>query len=134
MTIAKSFFTLATTAILAWAFALTPAQAQFEKAKRAVFIDWPDLSVEPVPMGAEYEILSIVETKKTNAPVIYVISYNYKGRKFMLGAFNCNLRFEILDTATNGLRDIRCDERLEFGGEVNTTLTGKKNGAYERQF
>jgi len=134
MTLARAFTTVATATILAWAFALTPAQAQFEKTKRVVFIDWPDLSVEPAPMGAEYEILSIVKTGQTNAPVIYVISYNYKGRKFMLGAFNCNLRFEILDTSTNGLRDIRCDERLEFGEEVNTTLTGKDNGAYERQF
>jgi hypothetical protein len=134
MTLVRAFTTTVLAALLTWAVAFSPAQAQFEKTKRAVFIDWPDLSIDPAPMGAEYEILSIVETGKTSAPVIYVISYNYKGRKFMLGAFNCNLRFEILDTSTNGMRDIRCDERLEFGDEVNTTLTGLKNGAYEQQF
>lgn len=120
--------------LLAAAFAGQPALAGFKKSPHQVYVAWPGLSVEELPPQAEYKILAVVDPEDSNNPVIYIINYTYKDKTFPLGAFNCNSRFDILTSSTNGLYDIACARKDIFGQIEKTTLKAIQNGMYREQF
>lgn len=115
-------------------FFSTPAFAEFEKTGRSVFVDWPSLSPAESTDGSEFEVLAIVDTDDANSSVIYVINYLYKSKTFVLGAFQCNHQFEILQSVTNDRYDIRCERKDIFGSISRTILKADDSGMYIEHF
>lgn len=107
-----------------------PAAAQFVPDTREVFVSWPDLSVESLQDGAEYEVLAVVDTSSAFGATFYIITYTYKGRTFALGTFNCNHTFEVMQTSTNGLYDIVCVQKDMFDELTVFYLKGEPSGNY----
>ncbi len=132
-----------TTAVLALLFSLAfggAARAQeFETSDDRLFLGWLDLEPEAQAaqnFGApvEYGAYAIVQTGGDNLPVIYVLFSNFKGKLATLGAFRCDKEFRILQSTTNGLRDIQCTRRDEFDVWTTTTLKLGDNGLYNEHF
>lgn len=101
------------------------ANADFTRTDDIVFIDGLELSDQFTP-GSEYFAHAIVRSSGQNMPVIYVIYYSHKGDRRVLGAFRCDKEFEVVDSMTSGLRDIRCVRENVF--EQRTTVLLKFNG------
>ena len=136
-------YTTKTAAILAMLISLAftgVARAQeFEASEDKLFMGWLDLEQEAQAaqnFGApvEYGAYAIVQTGGENLPVIYVIFSNFKGKLATLGAFRCDKEFQILQSTTNGLRDIKCTRRDEFDVWTTTTLKLGDNGLYFEHF
>ncbi len=113
----------------------SPASAKFQKAGEKLFFDVLDLDINAASaiVPTEYSAYAIVHTGGTNLPVIYVITNNFKGKTFVLGAFRCDNEFRVLKSHTNGMRNIRC-VRNDLGQRKTTTLIYNGKGLYVEQF
>jgi hypothetical protein len=108
------------------------ALAQFQKSDDKLFIGWLDLEAEPdTDFGiTEFSAYAIVQQGGENLPVIYVITSNFKGKVYTLGAFRCDKEFVVLNSQVNGMRDIRCVRQDVFGQTTTTTLRFSETGVY----
>ena len=117
-------------AALALALA-SPAQAQFEPSQAKVFVDWPQLEVEPMQgLNSEFAIYALVDQPK----VIYTIIVTTRSNVSVLGSFHCNKEFTVLTSSTNGLYDIRCVEEDLFEQVSTYILRMGKDGLYKQIF
>ena len=107
----------------------SPVSAQFRKSDDKLFIDWPDLAQDYEP-GSEFVIHAIVPDGRSDQ-TIYVISRDWKGDLIPFGAFECGAEFTVLDSFTNGFRDIRCVAVDGVGNRTRYTLRVKNNAGYE---
>ncbi len=117
-------------AIGASLMAPVPVRAQSASDTHQVYISWPDLSVEPLEEGAKYEVLTLVDSRSEFAAVFYVIVYIDKERTALLGTFNCNHTFQVMQTSTNGLYDIICAQENQPDEMTVYYLTGEPSGNY----
>ncbi len=105
--------------------------AQFEPSQAKVFIDWPQLEVEPLQgFNSEFAIYALVDQPK----VIYTITVTTRSNVSVLGAFHCNKEFTVLTSSTNGLYDIRCVEEDLFEQVSTYVLRMGKDGLYKQVF
>ena len=107
----------------------SPAFAQFQGSGDRLFIDGPDLDEEYEP-GAEFIIHAIVPDGRPEQ-TIYVISRDRNGDLIPFGAFECGAEFTLLNSFTNGFRDIRCISVDGVGNRTRYTLRVKNNAGYE---
>jgi len=116
------------TAVLA-TFAL-PAFAGFEATDEKLFVDYPDLLQEYDITGGEFVVHAIlVRTNK----VIYVITRDYRGRTLAFGSFECGIKFEYLDSFTDGFRDILCVSQDALNHQTKSVLAVRHHAGYEQQ-
>ena len=125
-------FLLATIIALS-TFAPVVSAQEYQKSDWTTFVGWPELSVIPPEPGSEYAVRALIATIQ-NGSAIYVVLFNHKGRDRVLGAFNCNNRFEVLTSSTNGLYNIQCDFKNVFGNIEKTRLRARTDGSYEQEF
>ncbi len=88
------------------------AQAQFQASKAKVFLDWPELQVDPMPgQQSEAMVYAVID----GDVALYTIAVQNRNAISALGAFQCNKEFTVLKTRSNEFRDIRCVDRDDFG-------------------
>ncbi|HHG89008.1 MAG TPA: hypothetical protein ENJ90_00830 [Devosia sp.] len=107
------------------------AQAQFEPSQAKVFIDWPQLEVEPMQgFSSEFAIYALVDQPR----VVYTITVTTRSNVSVMGAFHCNKEFTVLTSSTNGYYDIRCVEEDLFEQVRTYVLRMGKDGLYKQIF
>ncbi len=112
---------------------LGSASAKFQRSDEHLYFDALDLAIDPNP-ELEYSAYAIVMTGGQNLPVIYVITSNYKGKLSVLGSFRCDKEFTVMQSQTNGMRDILCARQDVFGRKTATSLRYTDKGLYEEYF
>ncbi len=120
-------------ALLATALIAAPslASAQFEPSQASVFVDWPQLEVEPMQgFNSEFAIYALVDQPR----VIYTITVTTRSNVSVMGAFHCNQEFTVLTSSTNGYFDIRCVEEDLFEQVRTYILRMGKDGLYKQVF
>ncbi len=114
----------------------TPSFAQlqdFEESNDKLYVGWLDLAQEYDPL-TEYGAYAIVWSGGENLPIFYTIFSDFKGKTSILGAFRCDKEFTVLESVTNGMRDIRCVKQDVFGQKTTTILRFSDAGLYEEVF
>ena len=107
------------------------AQAQFEPSQAKVFIDWPQLEVEPMQgFSSEFAIYALVDQPR----VVYTITVTTRSNVSVMGAFHCNKEFTVLTSSANGYFDIRCVEEDLFEQVRTYVLRMGKDGLYKQIF
>ena len=124
----KKWLILGVLAVVGFTMA-RPANAEFFRSPDDLYTGVLELSDDVMP-GSEYYANAIVRTFGENGPVIYVIFYNHKGEDRVLGAFRCDKQFEVMETMTNDLRDIRCVRENVFSEQTSVLLKADANGMY----
>ncbi|VAW14321.1 hypothetical protein MNBD_ALPHA12-2035 [hydrothermal vent metagenome] len=124
-------------AVLPALFALTIigapslALAQFQKSEARVFVDWPELQVDPMPGGqSEAMVYAVIDGEVA----LYTIAVQNRNNIAVLGAFQCNKEFTILKSSTNGFYDIRCVDQDVFKQPKAYILRYGNNGLYNQKF
>ena len=106
-----------------------PVLAEFQTDERVVQVAWPMLSVEPPTDGGNYEVLKIGKTSGSD-DVIYVITYKRNTVTSVLGTFNCDHTFDVMQNSTNGLYDIICVQENPTGDYLVFYLRADPIGNY----
>jgi len=107
------------------------ASAQFQPSQARVFIDWPQLEVEPMQgFNSEFAIYAVIDEPR----VLYTITVTTRSNVSVLGAFHCNKEFTVLTSSTNGYFDIRCVEEDLFEQVSTYILRMGKDGLYKQVF
>ncbi len=107
------------------------ALAQFQASSAKVFIDWPELEVDPFPgEQSEAMIYAVID----DDVALYTIATQNRNNIAVLGAFQCNKEFTVLKSSSNGFYDIRCVDKNVFGQSSSYILHYGKNGMYNQKF
>jgi len=108
----------------------TPVAAEFQPYGKKVLVDWPELSVEPRQDGGKYEVLALYEGTAATDRVQYIITYKFTDSSVLLGGYNCNHSFVVMQSNTNGLYDITCVQENQPGEYLVYYLRGEPDGRY----
>jgi len=114
---------------IAVAIALSaPANAQFAPSNAKVFVDYPDLIVEPYPGRiSEIAIYAII-----NSPIaLYTITIDNRFSTGVLGTFQCGKEFTILKTSSNNFYDIKCVDLDVFNEPIPYIIKADEDGSYQ---
>jgi len=107
------------------------ALAQFQPSDAKIFIDWPELQVDPMPgQQSEAMIYAIID----GDVALYTIAVQNRSNTAVLGAFKCNREFTVLKSYSNGFYDIRCVDEDTFKQPGTYILSFGKNGMYNQKF
>jgi len=107
------------------------ALAQFQASDAKVFVDWPELQVDPVPGGqSEAMVYAVIDFPVS----LYTIAVQNRSNIAVLGAFQCNREFTVLKSSTKGFYDIRCVDEDVFEQRSTYVLRFGKNGMYNQIF
>lgn len=106
----------------------TPANAQFEPSNAKVFVDYPNLIVEPYPGRiSEIAIYAVI-----NSPIaLYTITIDNRFSTGVLGTFQCAKEFTILKTSSNNFYDIKCVDLDVFDKPLQYILKADEDGIYQ---
>ncbi len=105
--------------------------AQFQPSQAKLFVDWPELQMDPMPgQQTEAAVYAIVDLPTA----LYTISVTTRSGVAVLGAFQCNKEFSVLKSGINGFYDIRCVDEDIFENSSTYVLRYGKNGRYNQIF
>ncbi len=102
--------------------------AQFQASDAQVFIDWPELQVDREPGSqSEAKVYAIID----HPIALYTILENNRFGPAILGVFQCNKEFTVLESSNNDYYDILCVDENIFEEKTTAILRFADDGMYK---